>query len=224
MSIGTGKSQLDGAFTPSPSGITIVSPGYFSPTTGGIFDGANGTVAANANPAANANITQWAQFFLPYNITIKRYRFQADAGTWTGGAFYAGLYDSTGALIFDIGKINLVDSASGGAGQYGAGALHDPGTAFFDASRNPQSSITLKSGWYYYGWGASIVTGTLTMPVFPISNLWNETQGVDTTGLGLVSKRWTHSNLVDIAGGHLPLVIRASGGAATMPINIVFFA
>lgn len=208
--------------------LTLGKPAYFFPS----FNAFMSYTVSNVSPLAGgwAGVGSWFMFYLPFEITITRYRFQADNGT-SDAAFYAAIYDITGALIFDIGAV-----AVSTAGQYGPGAAHDPGTVFFDASRNPTSSVHLTAGWYLYGWGA---TGTETgsngspyadlgiqLPGMVVDSLWAETVNVDADSLpsGIVM-RWSHSGLNDISAGHMPLVLgRALGATTTAPPNICFFA
>jgi hypothetical protein len=202
---------------------TMESPGYFFPDQF-LFDCFD---PSNIDPRAGTSkislCTSWKQFYLPWNIVITRYRFQIDGiGGATGAFFYAGLCDNSGNLLFDIGKIDL----SPGSGQYGTGAVHDPGTRFFDASRTPQNSIALTRGWHYYVWGAEVASGgPLVVPQMGANNaLWDEQVNIDTVGLTNVAKRWAHSAGNDIVGGHLPTSIGTSGGGTTAPPNITFFA
>lgn len=210
MTVGTGSSAA-----------TMLSPGYFFPDNF-LFEVWD---PANIDPRGGGTLSlcpSWKPFYLPFGITISRYRFQCDGvGTATGVFVYAGLYDKTGALIFDIGKVGVTT-----AGQYGPGAVHDPATVFFDASRNATSSVTLAAGWYYYGWGAEVATGTGL--IFPqmgsTSALWDEQINIDTVGIAPIVKRWGHSGGFDITAGHMPTTIgRSFGGPATEPMNITFF-
>lgn len=201
---------------------TLTKPAYFFPNQF-LFDNFDsGNIDPRATVSALNNVASWKMFYLPFNITIIRYRFQADAGA-TGGLFYAGLYTAAGGLIFDIGAVSCT-----AAGQYGTGAAHDPGTVFFDAAGNPTSSIALTAGWYIYGWGAFATSGSFVVPNMGVLNatFFNEEITADVVGLppGIVS-RWGASPSANISGGHLPSTLgTAQSGTPTAPPNIAFFA
>jgi hypothetical protein len=208
----------------APNVPTLGTPTYFFPNQF-IFDNYD---PVNIDPRATASsvnlVASWKYFFLPFNITVTRYRFQVDT-TGTAATFYSGIYTAAGSLIFDIGAVSLTAS-----GQYGKGAVHDPGTNLFDSNGVASNAITLNAGWYIYGWGASASSGANTM-VFPSmaslnTTLFNEEINVDTVGLptGIVA-RWGAASTATIAGGHMPPTLgTAQSGVPTNPPNITFFA
>lgn len=218
--------QLSQSKTFSPP--TQAAPSFFFPNLS-IYEawGGNGNPALLVDPRAggvSTNIASWFLFYLPFNITVTRYRFQVDVGA-ADAIFFAGMYSATGNLIFDIGAIAIVN-----AGQYGPGATFDPGSVFFDSSRNPSSSIALTAGWYLYGWGArsAATGGALKMPAMgPQNQLWYESINVDVVGLptGLV-KRTGRSGTFDLSGQtHMPLVLGHGIGGDTVYIpNFALFA
>lgn len=207
----------------------LTAPAFFYPTP---IAGMQPQIAvtqagSNMDPAAagstaNTAVGNWSLFYLPFAITITRWRFQID-GVHAGTHFYAGIYNAlTQALIFDIGAIDIGTNT----GQYGKGALHDPLTNMFDSGRNATNSVTLAAGWYLLGWGADGGTGVVMPKTGGYDALWTETLTVDTTGLpsGLVSRK-AHSSTFDITGGHMPLTLGVTnGGVATEPPNLCFLA
>lgn len=212
---------------------TLGSPAYFYPTpyagmTPLLLEGGSGGATnidiTNGNlMTTTTGVGNWVLFYLPFNITISRYRFQMD-GVGTSLKFYAGLYSYSAGLplIFDIGAVTLT-----AGGQYGTGAVTDPGTVFFDINRNPTSSVALTAGWYLYAWSASGTAGPSVTPILGgYDALWNETIIPDTLGLSFgLSSRRAHSGILDVTGGHLPVTIGTSnGGSTTSPPNICFFA
>lgn len=218
------------AWTPtsSPGSVpTLSQPGYFFPNPEFLFDVWD---PSNIDPRAAGslnNCTSWRQFYLPFAVTITRYAFRVDGGSGiTGAQFFAGLYTASGALIFDIGSVDI-SAAMASGGFFGTGQQFDPGTKFFDSSRVAQSSITLAAGWYNYAWGCNVSagSGTIEMPsMAQTSQLWDELIANDAASLpGGMTSRWVHSGSFDITGGHLPTTISSTGGAATAPANIVFF-
>lgn len=179
----------------------------------------------SAGITASTGVASWVLFYLPFDIPVTRYRVQMDAGTATTLSFYCGVYRYASGLplVFDIGQLSL----AAGAGQYGPGAAHDPGTVFFDNSRAATSLVALTAGWYLLGWGASGTGVSVTPKTGGYDALWSETVGIDTTGLqfGLVSRGKIHSSTFNIASGHMPLTLgAASGGGGSEPPNICFFA
>ena len=209
----------------APSVPTLGTPSYFFPNQF-IFDNYD---PVNIDPRATSSSTNlvpsWKFFYLPFNITVTRYRFQVD-GAGTAATFYAGIYTAAGALIFDIGAVSLTVSS----GQYGKGAANDPGTNLYDANGNPSNAISLTAGWYIFGWGAnaSSASGTMIFPSMGALNttLFTEQINGDITGLpaGIVA-RWGAASTATIAGGHMPAILgTAQSGTPTNPPNITFFA
>jgi hypothetical protein len=201
-------------------GSPMGKPAYFFPTVNVLTPNDQG----NVDPRGGVGLAlcpSWLMFYLPFAITITRYSFQVDSAGG-GFTFYAGMYDQTGALIFDIGAVSVATT-----GTHGPGAATDPGTGFFNASRSPIGSVTLNPGWYLYGWGASDASGTPTFPgMFAVEALLNETVMADTGSLpaGIV-RRWGHDSDFTITGGHMPLTLgRSSGGTTSQPPNICFLA
>lgn len=202
---------------------TLGTPAYFFPNQliWDVYDPNN--IDPSSGGATNNRI-QWSMFYLPFNITISRYRMQIDVSTWTTGVFYAGLYTSAGALVCDIGAVSLGNSVSG---QYGKGAAHDPGTNLFDASGTATNAVYLPAGWYIYAWAASVASGVLAIPSMqPFNNtVFGEQIVADTTGLpsGIVARAGT--NTAAASGSHLPATVALVGtGVNTLPPNITFFA
>lgn len=202
---------------------TLVTPTYFFPNQF-IFDNYD---PVNIDPRGAGSVNNqpsWKLFYLPFNITITRYRFQADIGTWTTGVFYAGLYTAAGNLVFDIGGVSLGSSVSG---QYGPGAAHDPGTVFFDNTGTAKSSITLVAGWYLFAWSGSVATGNLVFPSMGSLNTtdYSASINVDTVGISPLVARWGTVGSATVSGGHLPATIgTVQSGVPTNPPNITFFA
>lgn len=178
-----------------------------------------------AGALAFSDVPSWILFYLPFNVTITRYRFQVDA-TAADAIFFAGMYTSAGALVFDIGAVAIANT-----GQYGPGATHDPATVFFDSGRNATSAVALTAGWYLYGWGCrtTAATGTIHLPSAGPSNaLWAEQIALDTVGLPTGLKaRMGKSGGFDLSGQtHMPLALGLTGGTSTTSTCpcITFFA
>lgn len=215
--------QTGGGGPALPSVPTLGTPAYFFPNQF-IFDNFDGTNVDPTTANTTNGVVRWNFFYLPFNITISRYRFQMD-GVGVGGIFYAGLYTSLGSLICDIGGVPLT-----AIGQFGKGAAHDPGTNLFDSGGNATNSIALTAGWLIYGWAGSVTSGAgLTVPSMqPLNNtVYGEQIIADTVGLpaGILGRSGT--NTAGVSGGHMPSTIALAGVASNQAnscCNITFFA